>query len=158
MAGHRIQVLEHTHCLEFPFLDLIRSEYRVEPLGAVHDRVLAGYYTLSAYRVRLGELPEAIAKSLPHYPLLPATLLGRLAVSTSRRGQHLGRFLLMDALYRTWKNTSQVASVGVMVDALDENAHAFYIRHEFRRSLGRRGASICQPSGIGGRYLRNNPG
>ena len=38
----------------------------------------------------------------------------------------------MDALHRSWKNTSQVASVGVVVDALDENARAFYLHHEFR--------------------------
>jgi predicted GNAT family N-acyltransferase len=94
--------------------------------------VLVGYYTLSAYSVRVGELPEAIAKKLPRYPLLPATLLGRLAISTSCRGQHLGRFLLMDALHRSWKNTLQVASVGVVVDALDKNARAFYLHHEFR--------------------------
>jgi predicted GNAT family N-acyltransferase len=94
--------------------------------------VLVGYYTLSAYSIRLGELPEAIAKKLPRYPLLPATLLGRLAISSPCRGQHLGGFLLMDALHRSWKNTSQVASVGVVVDALDENARAFYFHHEFR--------------------------
>jgi len=99
----------------------------IDPNGA-----LVGYYTLSAYSVRLGELPEAIAKKLPRYPLLPATLLGRLAIGSSCRGQHLGGFLLMDALYRSWKNTSQVASVGVMVDALDGNARAFYLHHEFR--------------------------
>jgi predicted GNAT family N-acyltransferase len=144
------------------------SGYRVEPLGANHDRVsfhsgvleldrylheqagqdarrkaaapfvlihpsgaLVGYYTLSAYSVRLGELPQATAKKLPRYPLLAATLLGKLAVSTSCRGQHLGAFLLLDALYRSWRNTSQVASVGVVADALDENARAFYIHHEF---------------------------
>lgn len=90
------------------------------------------YYTLSAYSVRLGELPEAIAKNLPRYPYLPATLLGRLAVSIACRGQHLGGFLLMDALYRSRKNTSEVASIGVVVEALDENARAFYIHHEFR--------------------------
>jgi predicted GNAT family N-acyltransferase len=102
----------------------------IDPNGA-----LLGYYTLSAYSVRLGELPEAIAKKLPRYPLLPATLLGRLAISSSCRGQHLGGFLLMDALHRSWKNTSQVASVGVVVDALDESARAFYLHHEFG-SLG----------------------
>ena len=146
-----------------------RSGYRVEPLGAGHDRAsfhsgvqeldrylheqagqdarrkvatpfvlvdssgtLVGYCTLSAYGIRLAEFPETIAKNLPRYPLLPATLLGRLAVSISCRGRHLGSYLLMDALYRSWKNTSQVASVGVVVDALDENARAFYIHHEFR--------------------------
>jgi predicted GNAT family N-acyltransferase len=90
-----------------------------------------GYYTLSAYGIHLGELPATIAKKLPRYPLLPATLLGRLAIHSSCRGQNLGRFLLMDALHRSWKNTSEVASVGVVVEALDETARAFYLHHEF---------------------------
>ncbi|MEG4984427.1 hypothetical protein QUB08_01405 [Microcoleus sp. BR0-C5] len=40
------------------------------------------YYTLSAYTIELADLNEsfAFAKKLPRYPLLPATLLGRLAV------------------------------------------------------------------------------
>jgi hypothetical protein len=37
----------------------------------------------------------------------------------------------MDALYRSWKNTSEVGSVGVVVDALDQKARAFYLHHEF---------------------------
>ncbi len=92
---------------------------------------IVGYYTLSAYSVRVGELPEALAKKLPRYPLLPATLLGRLAISTERRGQNLGRLLLMDALYRSWKNTAEVASIGVVVEVLDDSARAFYQHHEF---------------------------
>jgi hypothetical protein len=54
-----------------------------------------------------------------------------LAIGGSRQGQNLGRFLLMDALHRSWRNTSQVASVGVVVEALDEAACAFYLHHEF---------------------------
>ena len=92
---------------------------------------IAGYFTLSAYGIRLGELPQAIARKLPRYPLLPATLLGRLAVDQSYRGQGLGRFLLMDASHRSWKNTAEVASIGVVVEALDDAARAFYLHHEF---------------------------
>jgi GNAT superfamily N-acetyltransferase len=99
---------------------------------AGQDGLILGYYTLSAYNVRAAQLPETAAKRLPRYPLLPATLLGRLAVDASRRGMGLGRFLLMDASYRSWRNTSEVASVGVVVDALDEHAHAFYVHHEFQ--------------------------
>ena len=90
-----------------------------------------GYYTLSAYSIQLGVLPGPIARRLPRYPLLPATLLGRLAIGSESRGQNLGRFLLMDALHRSWRNTSQVASVGVVVEALDEAARSFYLHHEF---------------------------
>jgi predicted GNAT family N-acyltransferase len=92
---------------------------------------ILGYYTLSAYCTQLGELPERIAKRLPRYPLLPATLLGRLAIGSNCRGRNLGRFLLMDALHRSWTNTSKLASVGVVVEALDESARSFYLDHEF---------------------------
>lgn len=44
-------------------------------------RTIAGCYTLSAHLVNLPDLPENAAKKLPRYPNLPASLLGRLAVS-----------------------------------------------------------------------------
>lgn len=95
------------------------------------DRIVIGYYTLSANGIRLGELPPEIAQKLPKYPVLPATLLGRLAVSRKYQGQKLGQMLLIDALHRSWNNTREVGSVGVVVDALDERAESFYRHHEF---------------------------
>ncbi len=38
---------------------------------------------------------------------------------------------MMDSLDRSWRNTSEVASVGVVVEALDEDARAFYLHDEF---------------------------
>lgn len=95
------------------------------------DGTVAGYYTLSAYAIRLGELPSEIARRLPKYPLIPATLLGRLAISQAHQGQKLGRLLLMDALFRSLKNTAQVASVGVVAETYNDAARDFYLRHEF---------------------------
>jgi len=92
---------------------------------------IIGYYTLSAYGVHSAELPLELAKKLPKYPLIPATLLGRLAVSRDHQGQKLGTMLLMDALYRSWKNTVEVASVGVVAEAYDDAARKFYLHHEF---------------------------
>jgi GNAT superfamily N-acetyltransferase len=92
---------------------------------------LLGYYTLSSYGIRPAELPPDIVKKLPKYPLIPATMLGRLAVSRKHRGQKLGRLLLMDALYRSWKNAAEVASIGVVAEAYDESARTFYLHHEF---------------------------
>ena len=63
---------------------------------------IVGYYTLSACGIRLTELPPEVAKKLPKYPQVPATLLGRLAISREHQGQKLGRLLLMDALRRSW--------------------------------------------------------
>lgn len=95
------------------------------------ERRVIGYYTLSAYGIHISELPMELAKKLPKYPLIPATLLGRLAVSQDYRGQKLGAMLLMDALYRGWKNTVEVASIGVVAEAYDDAARKFYLHHEF---------------------------
>lgn len=102
------------------------------PFVMVDDgRRVIGYYTLSAYGIRPAELPPDVAKKLPKYPLIPATLLGRLAVSKDHQGQKLGQVLLMDALHRSWRNTMEVGSVGVVAEAINEAARKFYLHHEF---------------------------
>lgn len=93
------------------------------------DGSLAGYYTLSSTAVRLPELPEAVVRKLPRYPLVPATLLGRLAVDHRYQGRGYGRFLLADALYRAVR--SEIASFAVIVDAKNEGAKRFYERESF---------------------------
>jgi predicted GNAT family N-acyltransferase len=90
---------------------------------------IAGFYSLSAQTIMADELSAALARKLPHFPL-PATLLGRMAVSQTLRGQRLGEFLLMDALRRAWLATQQVASWAVIVDA-KQGAREFYIRYGF---------------------------
>jgi GNAT superfamily N-acetyltransferase len=95
------------------------------------DRTIAGYYTLSATAVPAPELPADIIRRLPRYPLIPATLLGRLAVDQRYRGQGYGRFLLADALFRTVRY--EIASFAVIVDAKDDDARRFYERESFLR-------------------------
>ncbi len=90
---------------------------------------IAGYYTLSATSVQLGELPEQTVRKLPKYPLVPATLLGRLAVDRRQQRKGYGRFLLADALFRAAQN--EIASFAVLVDAKDESARRFYERESF---------------------------
>ena len=87
---------------------------------------IAGYYTLSAAEVVTAELPEAIAKKLPRYRLLPATLLGRLARDSAFRGQGIGDRLMMDALARAFAGSAEIGSVAVVTDPKDERAAAFY--------------------------------
>lgn len=94
-------------------------------------KTIAGYYTLSQYAVQLDEIPEDIAKKLPKYPIVPATLLGRLAVSTAFRGQGLGALLLMDALNRALQHSRELASAGVVVDAKEAAALRFYTKFGF---------------------------
>jgi GNAT superfamily N-acetyltransferase len=93
------------------------------------DRPIGGFYTLSATAMRLRELPEDVAKRLPRYPLVPATLIGRLAVDRRYHRQGWGSFLLLDALHRC--ATSEIASFAVVVDAIDDEARAFYLHESF---------------------------
>src|SRR5438105_8275352 len=94
-------------------------------------KTIASYYTLSQYSVDLVELPKEIAAKLPKYPEVPATLLGRLAISSEFRGQKLGELLLLDALYLSLRQSQQVASAAVIVDAKDDAARRFYFRFDF---------------------------
>ncbi len=90
---------------------------------------IAGFYTLSALSISVAALPPALQKKLPRIPI-PATLLGRMAVSETRRGQGLGVYLLMDALHTAYITSQSVASWAVIVDA-KEGARDFYLKRGF---------------------------
>jgi GNAT superfamily N-acetyltransferase len=90
-----------------------------------------GFYTLSQQVISLEDIPIETARRLPRYPLLPATLIGRLAVDGPRQGEGLGELLLMDALLRSWEAAQTVASYALRVDATDERARQFYLRYDF---------------------------
>lgn len=91
---------------------------------------LAGYFTLSAASVSAVDLPEALRRKLPRYPL-PVALLGRLAVDTSFQGKGLGGILLADALLKVARASRVLAVAGMIVDAKDEVAAAFYRHYGF---------------------------
>jgi predicted GNAT family N-acyltransferase len=92
---------------------------------------IAGYYTLSSFTVKLDEIPEALAKKLTKMPVVPATLIGRLARSLEFRGKGIGEILLIDALKKAYKSSKEVASWAVIVDAKDDDAVRFYRKFEF---------------------------
>lgn len=88
------------------------------------DGVVAGFYTLAAASVAFDSLPADITRRLPRYPVIPAMLLGRLAVATQRQGQGLGRALVVDAIRRT--DGFGIGAFVLIVDAKDARAAAFY--------------------------------
>lgn len=92
---------------------------------------VVGYYTLSSTAIELMAIPEQIRKKLPKHALLPATLIGRLAVSESRKGEGWGEALLADAVKRAFKASKEIASLSVVVDATNESAKVFYKKYGF---------------------------
>ena len=59
---------------------------------------------------------DTITRKLPRYPLVPATLLGRLAVDRSYQGRGYGRFLLADALHRALGTAGDPSAVSVHLE------------------------------------------
>ena len=88
-----------------------------------------GYYALAAASVPFGRLPEEVAQKLPRYPEVPALLLGRLAVDTQCQRQHLGAYLLLDAMQRALAN--ELAWAFFLVHAKHERAKNFYLKFLF---------------------------
>ena len=92
---------------------------------------IIAYYTLSAYTIEITELEDSLAKRLPRYPILPATLLGRLAVDKNYRNQRYGELMLIDALKNSLLTTKKVASLALIAEAKSEQAAKFYSKYSF---------------------------
>ena len=102
-------------------------------IAGAEPRAVLGYFTLCAYALSPGVVPEAARRHLARYPLVSATLIGRLAIATAHQGRGLGGVLLVEALRRALASADVVGSSMVVVDALDESAARFYAAHGFLR-------------------------
>lgn len=88
---------------------------------------IVGFYSLSAFKLELGELPDEIARKLPRYESgYPAALIGRLARDVRMRGKGFGEVLAVDAIRRILGAAETLAVLAIIVDAKDERAAAFY--------------------------------
>jgi ribosomal protein S18 acetylase RimI-like enzyme len=96
---------------------------------------IAGYCTFAATSLPLTELSPEETKRLPRYALLPAGLIGRLAIDRRFQRQGLGGALIMDAVTRAAR--SDQANFALIVDAMDDAAIAFYEHLQFRRFASR---------------------
>jgi ribosomal protein S18 acetylase RimI-like enzyme len=103
---------------------------------------IAGYYTLAAASLPLADLSPEERKRLPRYGVVPAGLIGRLAVDRRFRGRGLGGALIIDAVGRV--AAADPAIFALIVDAKDDSAVAFYEHLQFRRFLSR-GQSLYLP-------------
>lgn len=91
---------------------------------------IAGFYTLSAHSIPLGDLAPELAKKLPRYPHVPVVLIGWMGRDLAFRGEGVGSLLLYDAISRVAK--APVGAYAICADAIDESAAAFYREHQFQ--------------------------
>lgn len=112
--------------------DIRRDAASVYVLQGSDGKEIKGFYTLSAYGVKAATFPAELKKNFPNYEILPAYLLGRLAVANCYKGQGLGEKLLLDALRRCVMGRQLIAALAVIVDAIDDTAAEFYKRYDFQ--------------------------
>lgn len=82
----------------------------------------------------LDALSPELIKKLPRYPVVPAALLGRLAVATSAQGKGPGAAPLADAFLRVARVDMGVDAM--LVDAKHEAAQRFYEKRGFTLLAG----------------------
>ena len=96
---------------------------------------IVGFYTLSAQSIPLNDVAHELAKKLPRYPSVPVVLIGWMGRDLAFRGTGVGSMLLYDAIQRVVK--APVGVYAICADAIDENAVAFYRKHQFQPLLSR---------------------
>jgi hypothetical protein len=146
-AGFHIQPLGPHHdraafsCGEASLDDFLKTRARKErdlnfgvpfiasPMDA--HTVVAGYYTLSSHSIEMAEIPVEARRKFPKYPVVPVTLLGRLARSVDFKTSRMGELLLLDALARAQTAAGTIGSYAVVVDPLNDAAMTFYARYGF---------------------------
>ncbi|HTA22048.1 MAG TPA: GNAT family N-acetyltransferase [Terriglobales bacterium] len=97
------------------------------------NRLVVGYYSISAGAVSADEAPNRISKGLARHPI-PVILIARLAVDKNEKGTGLGKALLKDALLRIAQAADIVGACAVLVHAIDEPAKQFYLHFGFESS------------------------
>ena len=102
----------------------VSRTYVVTAVGRV-----VGYYCLASGALALQEAPGAVRRNSPDP--IPMAVLGRLAVDRAWQGTGLGVALLRDAFERTQTASAILGIRGLLVQALSEEARAFYVRHGF---------------------------
>jgi GNAT superfamily N-acetyltransferase len=118
------------------FLLTLVNQYEKRNLGRTYvategdDPRVLGYYTLSSGSIDVGSLPAKQAKKLPRHAV-PVILLARLAVDQRAQGKGLGGYLLCDGINRSLDLSEKLGIHAIVVDAIDEQAKAFYEKYGF---------------------------
>jgi len=92
--------------------------------------LIAGYVSLSAAQIERAFLPKAQQRNRPDP--VHVTLLGQLAIATTRQGQGHAKSLLAFALRSALVAAHHVGSYAVITHPLDDQVRAFYARFHFQ--------------------------
>jgi len=93
------------------------------------DNEVVAYFAIAPHILDREDAPKRIARGAPRQ--IPAILLAKLALSTDVQGQGLGSELLVRALHTIVDAARSAGGKLVVVDAIDDEAAAFYRHHDF---------------------------
>ncbi len=97
----------------------------------VHEQGrVVGYYGLAPTAVVASGMPRAIRTGQPPDPV-PCLLLGQLATDLAWAGQGIGTGLVKHSLERCVTAASLIGGRALMVNAIDAEAAAFWLRRGF---------------------------
>lgn len=94
------------------------------------ESAVVGYYALAPTAVVPNRLPRSIRTGQPPDPV-PCLLLGQLATDQSWSGKGIGTGLVKHALQRAVAAAALVGGRALLVNAIDEEAAAFWQRRGF---------------------------
>ena len=100
---------------------------------AIRGGRVVGYFSLTMGSVLRADAPAKLVRGMPAYPV-GMVLLARLAVDQSQQGKGVGAMLLAEALRKAVAAGEVAAARLIVVDAVDDNAAAFYERYGFVRA------------------------
>jgi GNAT superfamily N-acetyltransferase len=106
------------------------------------EGAVVGYYAIASHAVARGDVPPKIGRNAP--TMIPAFLLGKLAVDRTRQGRGEGTLLLLDALSRLCEAADEVSARVIVVDAIDSEAARFYRERGFVE-IAHRPLSLVMP-------------
>lgn len=109
------------------------------------DSAVRAYFTLSAHEIVAEDLPRRLQRGMPDK--LPAILLGKLALDTPLHGRGLGGQLLYDVYQRVLSVSRELGARYLVVDALDDQAAAYYEHYGFRRMSGEHSMRLVRKIG-----------
>lgn len=94
-----------------------------------NSQEVVAYYSLSMGSILNRQATGSMRRNMP--AVIPAVMIGRLAVTRTWQGTGLGGAILRDAVLRSARAAEEVSARLVIVHALTPAAEAFYLRHGF---------------------------
>lgn len=94
------------------------------------DARVVGYYGIAPTAVMPASMPRSVRTGQPPNPV-PCLLLGQLATDLTMAGRGIGTGLLAHALRRCVAGARLIGGRAVVVNAIDPDAGAFWVRRGF---------------------------